>query len=473
MICAAISERSTESAIDTSVNSASMGADIVEIRFDSMIEMPQDLDLFKKIPVPKIATLRTTSQGGNCNFDEERLDFFKKCSGCFEYIDIEDDSKLSEMQFKDCKKIVSFHDFSKTPSANEIKGIINNLQKKSDIAKAAFYVRSISDLYEIIIASQHLEGRYILIGMGELGEITRICYERLGSEITYASPCIGKETAPGQIDIQSLKKLSKDNCLTGIIGNPVNHSRSPDMHNAAFRSLGINGRYFRFKCEEDELGKIIKIIKILGMRGVNVTIPHKQTIMAYLDELDETSKAAGAVNCIINDGNDLKGVNTDIAGFRESFKAAGASVCGKNSLIIGAGGAARACAAFLSEGHAEIKIINRTKEKAERLAKEFNGTAVDSIDTDFDIIVNCTPMGMEGFDEGTFFQNCIFHKEQTVMDAVPVPEITKFLERAEKCGADVISGREMLIYQALDAFKTWTGCKPNYSIMSKAYGEKR
>lgn len=472
MICAAISEQSAEDAVKAGINSASMGADLVEIRFDSMTEMPQDLSAFKKIPVPKIATLRTASQGGKCNLDEERLDFFKKCSECFEYIDIECDSKLSEVQFKNCTKIASFHDFSKTPPANEIEKIIDNLQKKSDIAKAAFQVRSVTDLHEIITASQHLEGRYILIGMGELGELTRICYEKIGSEITYASPCTGKETAAGQIDVQSLIKLSKSSYLTGLIGNPVSHSRSPDMHNAAFRSLDISGRYFRFKCEESELEKIVDIVRISGMRGINVTIPYKQKIMEYLDELDETSKAAGAVNCIVNDGNRLIGMNTDIAGFRESFKAAGTCVRGKDSLIIGAGGAARACAAFLSEGGADIKIINRTKEKAEKLADEFNGTAVDSICNDFDIIVNCTPIGMEGFDDEPAFQSCIFHKGQTVMDAVPVPEITKFLEKAEKCGADIISGREMLIYQAIDAFETWTGCKPDYSVMSEAYGER-
>ena len=473
MICAAISEQSDEDSVKIGVNSASLGADLVEIRFDSMLKIPQSLNAFEKIPVPKIATFRTVSQGGKCNLDEGRLDFFKKCSECFEYIDIEYDSKLSEVQFKKCTKIVSFHDFSKTPSANEIEKIINNLQKKSDIAKAAFHVRSITDLYEIISAAQHLKGRYVLIGMGELGELTRICYDKLGSEITYASPCVGKETAAGQIDIQSLIKLSKDSCLTGIIGNPVGHSRSPDMHNAAFRSLNINGRYFRFKCEENELRKIMDIVRILGMRGINVTIPYKQKIMECLDELDETSKAAGAVNCVINDGNQLIGMNTDIAGFRESFKAAGACVCGKNSLIIGAGGAARACAAFLSEGDADIKIINRTKEKAERLAEEFNGAVINSICGDFDIIINCTPIGMEGFDESPIFQSCMFHKGQTVMDAVPVPEITKFLEKAEKCGADIISGREMLIYQAIDAFETWTGCKPDYSVMSEAYGERR
>lgn len=472
MICVAVSEQSAEDAVNTSINSASMGADLVEIRFDAMIELPEDLSVFKNIPVPKIATLRMKSQGGECTLDEERLDFFKKCSEYFEYVDIECDSRLSEMQFQNCKKIISYHNFSKTPTADEIEKIINNLQKKSDIAKAAFYVNSVTDLHEIITASQHLSDHHILIGMGELGELTRVCYDTLGSEITYASPCTGKETAAGQVDVQSLKTLCGDRCLTGIIGNPVSHSRSPDMHNAAFRFSKITGRYFRIKCEENELGKIVDIIRILGMKGVNVTIPFKQKIIEYLDELDETSKSAGAVNCIVNNGNRLKGINTDIAGFRESFRAAGINVYGKNSLIIGAGGAARACAAFLSEGHAEIKIINRTKEKAERLAKEFNGTAVDSICTDFDIIVNCTPIGMEGFDEGAVFQNCIFHKDQTVMDAVPVPEITNFLKKAEKCGANIISGREMLIYQAIDAFETWTGCKPDYSVMSEAYGER-
>lgn len=473
MICAAISEQSAEDAVNVGIDSASIGADLVEVRFDSMQEIPQDLSVFQKIPVPKIATFRTLSQGGKCNFDEKRLDFFRECSKYFEYIDIEYDSKLSEMQFDNCKKIVSYHDFLKTPPAEIIEKIITNLQKKACIAKAAFYVRSVTDLYEIITASQHLTGSYILIGMGELGELTRICYDILGSEITYASPCIGKETAAGQIDIKSLKKLGKGCCLTGIIGNPVSHSRSPDMHNAAFRSLGINGHYFRFRCEEDELEKIVHILRVLGMKGMNVTIPYKQKIMEYIDEVDKTAEDAGAVNCIMNEGNKLKGMNTDIAGFRESFKAAGVSVRDKSSLIIGAGGAARACAAFLSEEHSEIRITNRTKEKAEKLAKEFNGTVVDSADTDSDIIINCTPIGMEGFEEESIFQECLFNKNQTVMDAVPVPEITKFLEKAKEYGAHIISGREMLIYQAMDAFETWTGLKPDYSVMSKAYGETR
>ncbi|WP_400208060.1 shikimate dehydrogenase [Candidatus Methanomassiliicoccus intestinalis] len=473
-ICAAISETSVVEAVTSGINSAALGADLVEIRFDALSELPEDLSVFQKIPLPKIATLRTPAQGGNCQLtEEERQQFFTKCSASFEYLDLEYDSPLAKLDFDQCEKIVSYHDFSKTPTTAEIVEIINNLQKIANIAKAAFYIHSVSDLYELIKAAEVVTGRYILIGMGELGELTRICCDKLGSEITYAAPQKGKETAPGQIDVCSLKNIEKDYFLAGIIGNPVSHSRSPAMHNAAFKSLDIGGRYLRFKCEEEELSKIVEIVKILGIRGLNITIPHKQAVINYLDELDEKAKLAGAVNCLINDDKRLKGTNTDIAGFRESFRAIGAEVRGKKALIIGAGGAARACATFLAQAQAQIYIINRTPQKAEKLAAEFGGTVVNAITEDFDIIINCTPMGMEGYADDPSITDNIFHEQQIVMDAVPVPEITTFLEKAKRNRATTISGREMLIYQAIDAFEVWSGQKPDYSIMSEAYGEKR
>jgi len=476
--CVSVVERSLQGALSACEKAVERGADLVEIRFDLMDAVPLDLSGFRKIGVPKIATLRRRGQGGDYEGeDADRLSFFiKTVQTGFEFIDLEHDSVLLHDREKllPAKIICSYHDFSSTPQTSAILDILIGGSSKGDVSKAAFQVGSVSDLLRIVNAARLFTSAkrdFSIIGMGGLGEITRIKAGQLGCAWTYASLEEGKEAAPGQISIDAIKKLGDQPVIAGLVGGPVAHSISPIMHNAAFREMGIPGRYLLFPTKEEELAAMLELMRELDLRGLNVTIPHKETVAQWLDRLDPSAESAGAVNVVTNEEGELIGMNTDVYGVRMTFEKAGIQVSGMETLVVGAGGAAKAVCSYLREKRARIHVVNRTKSKAERIAEEFGGLALEFLEAEkkeFELVINCTPVGMSGFPEGLPISPSVFRKGQVVMDVIYNPLKTPFLLEAEKRGAITLSGVEMLIYQAMDAFAKWTGRWPPYETMAGA-----
>ena len=257
--------------------------------------------------------------------------------------------------------------------------------------------------------------------------------------------------------------------ITGITGSPLGHSLSPAIHNAAFSSLNIPGKYLPFPATAAELPDLMHLVRELGIRGLNVTIPHKEAVMRHLDDVDPLAKRVGAVNTIVNKNGRLLGINTDVSGLEKALLAAGADPKGKGALVIGAGGAARACGLVLERRGANIWFTNRTASRAQELAKVFSGRVASHGDVarmTFDIVINCTPLGMQGFPNELPVDPHVFRPGQWAVDLIYSPPITRFLEEANKHGAKTLSGMEMLIYQAMDAFETWTGQRPPYEVMA-------
>jgi len=268
--------------------------------------------------------------------------------------------------------------------------------------------------------------------------------------------------------------------VVGLIGHPVEHSFSPIMHNAAFKDKGLNYIYVAFDVLPENLKYVIDGAKALGIVGFNVTIPHKIEIMKYLDEIDEDAQLIGAVNTIkIEDGKAI-GYNTDGIGARKALEEEIGKVKGKNIVIYGAGGAARAVAFELAKDN-NIIIANRTVEKAEKLAKEiaeklnkkfgeevkFSGLDVDL--NGIDIIINATPIGMyPNVDVEPIVKAENMRGDMVVMDLIYNPLETVLLKEAKKVNAKTINGLGMLIYQGAVAFKIWTGVEPNIDVMKNA-----
>ncbi len=268
--------------------------------------------------------------------------------------------------------------------------------------------------------------------------------------------------------------------VVGLIGHPVEHSFSPIMHNAAFKDKGLNYIYVAFDVLPENLKYVIDGAKALGIVGFNVTIPHKIEIMKYLDEIDEDAQLIGAVNTIkIEDGKAI-GYNTDGIGARKALEEEIGKVKGKNIVIYGAGGAARAVAFELAKDN-NIIIANRTVEKAEKLAKEiaeklnkkfgeevkFSGLDVDL--NGIDIIINATPIGMyPNVDAEPIVKAENMREDMVVMDLVYNPLETVLLKEAKKVNAKTVNGLGMLIYQGAVAFKIWTGVEPNIDVMKNA-----
>lgn len=256
--------------------------------------------------------------------------------------------------------------------------------------------------------------------------------------------------------------------LYGLIGNPISKSLSPKIHNYFFRVNKINSVYLAFNIKEKDLGKALKSLKLLNIKGFNVTVPHKIKIMDYMDEVTKEAEILGAVNTVINISGKLIGDNTDGKGFIESLKQEGIKLEGKNILIIGAGGAAHAISLSLAmNGVNKIYILNRSIDNAlflkERLETRFKDLIVDydtienfNLDiSDIDIVINCTSVGMYPQIQSTPINLEGFKKSVIICDIVYKPLKTKMLKNAEKLGFKTIDGLGMLVNQAILSQKSW------------------
>ena len=263
--------------------------------------------------------------------------------------------------------------------------------------------------------------------------------------------------------------------LICLIGHPVEHSFSPNIHNYLIEKNKLNMRYMCFDVFENELENAIKGIKALNIKGFNVTIPHKVEVIKYLDEIDRNALLIGAVNTVKNENGKLKGYNTDGIGFVKSILDKGYKVSGKNVLIIGSGGAARSIAVEMaSNGAKQINLYNRSiksaKEISELLKENFkvdsnyyNEQIKEKNLENIDIIINTTPIGMDKDKENCPIDESINvkNKNTLICDIVYNPHETKFISWAKKNNLNVIYGIDMLINQAILGFKIWTGILPD------------
>lgn len=268
--------------------------------------------------------------------------------------------------------------------------------------------------------------------------------------------------------------------ICGIIGDPIEHTMSPVMHNAAFEKVGVDYLYLPFRVKKEELGKAIEGMRALNIRGLNVTIPHKVAVIPLLDELDPLAGRIGAVNTIVNDDGILRGYNTDAAGFLQALLEKGVEPKGENIVVLGAGGASRAISFILAERGAHLVILNRLLELdwAEELAGKISRAFKQGIEVlelsegnlarvleKAALLVNATSVGMSPNVDETPVPSELLKSGLTVFDVVYNPSKTKLLKEAEEAGARTISGLDMLVWQGALAFEKWTGLEAPVELM--------
>ncbi|HKO39648.1 MAG TPA: shikimate dehydrogenase [Nitrososphaeraceae archaeon] len=263
-----------------------------------------------------------------------------------------------------------------------------------------------------------------------------------------------------------------------IIGDPVQHSLSPLIQNAAFSALGIKSTYISFRVPSPDLKTSIESLKSIGIAGFNVTIPHKMSILKYLDKLDPTASKSNAVNTVKNDTGKLIGYNTDIYGFIQPLYTRNIDFKGKKVLIIGAGGAAYAIVTSLSyeKGIEKISLVNRSSDKASKLVEHALKLGLNIHKEDFeslskiasqsDLIINSTSIGLNN--ESSPIERNYINPNSLVYDIVYKPIVTDLLRKAKEVNARVVYGYEMLIAQGAQAFKIWTGCDAPINAMKNA-----
>ncbi len=264
------------------------------------------------------------------------------------------------------------------------------------------------------------------------------------------------------------KRISPDTMIFGVVGYPLSHSLSPVMHNTAFHEKGINAVYLYFPCKD--VSCVVCGMRSLSIKGLSITIPYKEKICEYLDEIDPLAERIGAVNTLLNDNGKIIGYNTDAYGAIAALKKEVNELRGKKVLVIGAGGAARAICFGLKEEGATVTVCNRTKERGEKLARDIDAEFIPLSSlkqTDAHIIIQATSVGMYPDVEKSPVSGSIFRPGTVVMDVIYNPLETEFLKMAKKAGCRIITGVDMFVYQGAKQFELWTKKEAPLEVMKK------
>jgi len=439
-VCACISGKHPTEQVEAAVKD---GASMIELRLD-LIENPNIASLIAMSGLPVIATDRKNKQN-----------LIRAIEVDCDFIDIEADARekeeiIAKARLNDCKVIVSAHDFEGTPE--NLTPLIE-ATNGGDISKIVTTANSEEDCKRVL-ALLGKEPR-IAFCMGEMGKETRIKAPLCGSFLTFSG-----NIAPGQMTtkemVEKLREIHENMKVLCVIGDPIEHSLSPRMHNAAIRELGLETEftYIKEHVKQGALAHFVGKIRRGEISGASVTIPHKQALLPLADKLTKEAEHIQAANTLHMNGGELVAHNTDAAGFLRALEEAGFDPTGKKVVLLGAGGAARAIAHSLEKAE-ELVIVNRTRENAKSLASELENARVGE-NEQCDLLVNATPV-------------CPVDEVQAsvVIDINYSPIRTKLLEMAEKSGAKIILGTEMLLHQGAEQFEIFTGRKAPVEVMRK------
>ena len=473
------------------IKSVAPKADMIELRFDCLddVERRMLIDRLPAVSPAYLFTFRPREQGGRRDITlTERLKFWELALSTKRenlYIDIEfDPMLLPAVDPQNTQRIVSFHDFE---GGSDVDALFESFCHFSDhlkIAINAYDITDTIDIWNLIDTAKVSNKKIIPIAMGEPGKWVRVLALAHGAFMTYASEAKGAETASGQISVDDLtnvyraKELDEHTKIYGVIAGSTAHSMSPFIQNAAFKEVGINSVFVPLQVRNIE--EFFRRMVMPETREINVnfhgfavTNPHKQAIMAHLDEIDETARAIGAVNTVAIHDDTMVGCNTDAEGFMVPLRRRFGDLFNARVAIMGAGGAARACVYSLTKDGADVTVFARNAERANAVTSQLGGSGrtIDSNISfgDFDIIVNATPLGTAGpLQDETVAVADQLRGVKLVYDLVYNPEQTRLLKEAVESGAQTINGLEMLIEQGSMQFNIWTGRQPSADTMLKA-----
>lgn len=505
-LCVAICEQGID-ALEVAATRAAEIGNLVELRLDCLQHddfksgIEQLKKLLQSLSVPTILTYRPTHQGGSSDASRESRFAFWAGPGlslpshlCDFELDIAQElSHALEsgpgVQVDWNRAICSHHDFEGVPA--DLCQIYEALATTpARILKIAVRANDATDCLPIfhVLDRALKDGREVIaVAMGTAGIATRVLGPSRGAFLTYAGLESETGTAPGQISAREMKqlyridKIDRQTQIFGVMGLPVSHSISPLIHNAAFEALAISGVYLPFEVRDAH--EFIKRMIHPRTReldwnfgGLSVTAPHKTAVMDQLDWIDPAAKGIGAVNTIVVQNGELHGYNTDARGVIKPLARKFGELQGARCAVIGTGGAARAALWGLQEEGAELTIFARNSEKGSVLAKKFNAAfeslAEASFDG-FDVVINTTPLGTVGeFETETPATARQLGGARLAYDLVYNPTETMFLLKAKAAGCQTLGGLSMLIAQAVEQFRLWTGADAPEDVMWQATEQK-
>jgi 3-dehydroquinate dehydratase/shikimate dehydrogenase len=462
---------------------AEKGAELVELRVDFMRKRPDMGRLLKDRPTPVVVTCRRKADRGRWfGTEEQRLAILREAIiGGAEYVDLEVDVAGSIRRYGKTKRIVSYHNFDETPL--ELFDIYQRMAKLDpDVIKIVTMANSPGDNVRMLEMVGAAGVPTVGFCMGEMGTISRVLCGRHGSPFTYASFSREREMAPGQLSWAEVRNLfrfdhiSERTAVFAVIGDPIAQSKSPLIHNAAYRKLGLNAVYVPIRVPPDQLQESLKELERLRVAGFSVTIPHKEGVLQYAEQLDEATDLMGAANTLFRRDGQWCATNTDapaaISAIQEGLRKAGSipDLAARKVLILGAGGAARAVGHGLLQQGAVVTLTNRSRDRGKSLAAELGCqfTSWENRGSEIcDVLVNCTSVGMHpNVDESPFEQHWL-SDSTLVFDTVYNPEQTLLLKQARDRGCASVSGVEMFIRQAALQFELFTGYEAPVEYMTE------
>jgi len=446
-------------------------ADLVEFRLD-YLRGARPGELLALSPLPAVFTCRRRGDGGRWEGSESaRLALLREAAEAgAPYVDVEVDAAAGFPRRPGTRLIVSYHNFEETPE--DLDTIYARLlEHRPDVAKVVTTARDITDTLRLFRLLRKASVPTIAFAMGERGFISRVLTRKYGGWLTFAALRRGAESAPGQPTAEELrslyryKEITAETAVYGVIGNPVAHSLSPHIHNAAFRRVGLDAVYLPLLV--DDVVQFVRAFREVPVSGYSVTIPHKVAVMEALDEVDPVAREIGAVNTVVRRDGRLLGSNTDCPAAVGALvralgggRAAGSPLAGKRVTLLGAGGAARAVAYGLVKEGALLTILNRTVAKAEALARELgarSGGLEELTRIPCDILINTTSVGMHPRVAESIVPAEALRPGMVVFDAVYNPIRTRLLAEAQRAGCVTVSGVDWFVEQAALQFETWTG----------------
>ncbi|MCP4787566.1 MAG: shikimate dehydrogenase [Fuerstiella sp.] len=482
MICVSLGRRRHSALKQAHRDLGKLNPDLVELRVDWIMSRLNVARLLKKRPTPVVVTCRREQDKGRWSgTEEQRLAVLREAIiGGAEYVDIEEDVAKSIPRYGDTKRLISYHNFQDTPA--ELSEIYQRMTEcDPDVIKIVTMANRPADNVRVLELLKSATVPTVAFCMGEFGIVSRILCGRMGAPFTYAGYSRAGEMAPGQLlwddmrDFYRYDRITPDTKVFGVIGDPIAHSLSPLLHNSAFKEVDFDGVYLPLRIPPDTVQETLQEYDKLDISGYSVTIPHKHAALDFAELPDAQAELIGASNTLFKADGKWHATNTDYDAIVETveaglttFPADARGIAGKQVLILGAGGVARAAICAMQQNGAAVTITNRSPDRAKVLGEELGCTVVDweqRGDHVCDILINCTSVGMHPNVSESPFDLPWLNESMLVFDTVYTPENTQLLEHAKTRGCATASGLEMFVRQAARQFELFAGERPPMDFM--------
>ena len=474
MICVSIGRGRHRHVVVEHRHLVEQGATLVELRLDYINGEVNLRRLVADRSCPVIITCRRAVDGGKFTGSEEQRLLLLRAAIAegVDYVDLEEDIAASIPRFGRTKRIISFHDFRKTPDN------LDDLHRRMceldpDIVKISTMANHPHDNLRVLELAHRSKVPTIGLCMGDIGTPSRILAGKFGSPFTYATFHHERALAPGQLSYQQMTEtyrydsINAETEVYGVIADPIGHSLSPQLHNAGFYHRRLNKVYVPLRVPRESLPRFIDDAPAWGIKGLSVTIPHKEEVLKKLTDADAAVRGIGAANTVVFEGKKRLGFNTDCQAAIESLEAAVGGreefdrrLAGKTALVLGAGGVGKAIVFGLLRRGVNVVVADGAHRQALTLAKRFDCRSVEWSARHTvlaDLLLNCTPLGMHPNVDETPFEKHHLRPSMIVFDAVYNPESTLLLKEARSRNCTVISGVDMFVRQACLQFQLFTG----------------